>query len=197
MRISFLRALRMRTPILAAPLAAVAVFAAPGLAAGAESESAPPPGAKVDTVHIVFEKGQLKFVAPETVDQGDYLEIVNETNPKQVGPHTFSLVTKGAQPKTAKQRQICFTPGHICKAVAGWHGVKGEGLPTINPVNAGPEGWSTMGSLHKKGDSWFTGEKPGASFVQQVTASSGTTLYFMCAIHPWMHGKIKILPTGS
>jgi hypothetical protein len=195
LRISFLRPRRLRVLGLAIPLAAGAAIIAPGLAA--QAETVPPPGARVDTVHIVFEKGTLKFVAPESVDQGDYLEVVNETNPKQVGPHTFSLVTKGSIPKTRKQRQLCFTPNHICMAIAGWHGAKGEGPPKVNPVEAGPEGWSTLGSLHKKGDSWFTGLKPEASIVQQVTASSGTTLYFMCAVHPWMHGKITVLPTGS
>jgi hypothetical protein len=136
----------MRALALVAPLAVTAVIVAPGLAAGAEVT--PPAGAKVDAVHIVFEKGTLKFVAPESVDQGDYLEVVNETNAKQVGPHTFSLVTQGSLPKTKPARQRCFTPNHICMAIAHWHGVKGEGPPTINPVEAGPEGWSTMGNLH-------------------------------------------------
>ncbi|HEX2393628.1 MAG TPA: hypothetical protein VHI77_12025 [Solirubrobacterales bacterium] len=194
MRLLFHRP-RARAIALVAPLALAAVLLAPGLAAGAETTV--PPGAKVDTVHIVLEKGALKFVGPEAVGQGDYLQVINETNPRQVGPHTFSLVTKGSLPKTRPQRRLCFTPNHICMAIAHWHGVKGEGPPTINPVEAGPEGWSTMGNLHKTGDSWFTGNKPEASITQQVTASAGTTIYFMCAIHPWMHGKIAVGPTGS
>jgi hypothetical protein len=146
-----------------------------------------------DTVHIEIVKGALKFAAPQTVTQGDDLEIVNETNPKQVGPHTFSLVTKGSLPKTKPARQNCFTPKHICFAIAKWQGVKGQGAPSINPSEAGPEGWSTMGNLTKTGDSWFTGLKKGASFTQEVT-SAPQTIYFMCAIHPWMQGKIKVLP---
>ncbi|HEX8754539.1 MAG TPA: hypothetical protein VF731_14095 [Solirubrobacterales bacterium] len=195
MRISFLRPLRVRALALAVALAAAAVLVIPGLATGAGTT--PPPGAKVDTVHIVLEKGKLKFVAPESVDQGDYLEVLNETNPKQVGPHTFSLVTKGSIPKTGNQRHDCFTPKHICMAIAHWHGTNGKEPPKYNPVEAGPEGWSTMGTISKKGDSWFTGEKPKASIVQQVTATAGTTLYFMCAVHPWMHGQITVLPSGS
>ncbi|MFN8163602.1 MAG: hypothetical protein U0R26_07185 [Solirubrobacterales bacterium] len=187
---------RLRALALAVPAAAIALVALGSGAAGADT-AAPPAGAKVDVVHIELVKGALKFVAPESVDQGDYLEVVNETNPKQVGPHTFSLVTKGSVPKTKAARQKCFTPNHICFAIAKWHGVKGEGPPSINPAEAGPEGWSTMGNLHKKGDSWFTGEKPKASIVQQVSATAGQTIYFMCAIHPWMHGRIQVLPAGS
>lgn len=146
-----------------------------------------------NTVYIKASKGKLGFEAPKTIVTGEELEVLNTTNPKQVGPHTFSLVTKGSIPKTAKQRQLCFTPHHICKSIAGWHGVKGEGAPTINPVKAGAEGWDTLGSLTKKGDSWFTGQKPKASFEQTVTAAAGTTIYFMCAIHPWMHGSIEVV----
>ena len=147
-------------------------------------------------VHIEEVKGALKFVAPATVTQGDQLEIVNETDPKKVGPHTFAMVTKGSIPKTAGARKSCFTPKHICLSIAKWHGFspKTEKI-SINPAKAGPEGWSTPGSTTKKGDSWFTGEKKGASFSQQVTAAP-QTIYFMCAIHPWMHGQITVLPAS-
>jgi hypothetical protein len=150
--------------------------------------------ATTDQVKIELTKGKLKFVAPESVTVGDQLEIVNETNPKQVGPHTFSLVTKGSVPKTAGQRKACFTPKHICLAIAKWHGFnpKTEKI-SINPAKAGPAGWSTMGNATgKKGDSWFTGEKKGGHFSQEVTAEPGTTLYFVCAVHPWMHGQVKV-----
>jgi plastocyanin len=146
-----------------------------------------------DQISIQETGGKLHFVFPSTVTQGDQLEIINETNPKKVGPHTFSLVTKGSVPKTKNARQNCFTPNHICLSVAKWHGFnpKTEKI-SINPAPAGPEGWSTMGSTSKKGDSWFT-EKKGETFSQEVTAKPGT-LYFICAVHSWMHGKVTVLP---
>jgi hypothetical protein len=158
------------------------------------------PGASLPTATTVFisaQGGRLHFVAPKTIESGEELTVINQTNPKQVGPHTFALVTKGSIPKTKKARKLCFTPHHICKAIASWHGVKGNGPPTENPATAGAEGWDTLGSLTKKGDSWFTGTKPGASIVQKVTAAAGTTIYFMCAIHPWMHGSIEVLPPAG
>lgn len=156
--------------------------------------------ASAATVYIKGGKKGLRFVAPKTVVDGEELEVVNQTNPKEVGPHTFSLVTKGSIPTTPKGRQLCFTPHHICKAIAGWHGVKGNGPPKENPAEAGPEGWSTMGSLTKKGDSWFTGNKPEASFSQKVdvdTSAGASRIYFVCAIHPWMHGSINVLPSSE
>lgn len=155
------------------------------------------PTGVTDTISIKLEKGALGFEAPATVQQGDELNIVNETDPKKVGPHTFSMVTKGSLPKTPSARKNCFTPKHICLSISQWHGFnpKTEQI-TINPAKAGPPGWSTMGSTTKKGDSWFTGEKKGTSYSQLVTAEPGT-IYFMCAIHPWMQGKINVLPAPA
>lgn len=157
--------------------------------------------ATAGTVPTVFMKdsgGKLFFEAPKTIVNGEELAVVNTTNPHKVGPHTFSLVTKGSLPKTAKARQLCFTPKHICKAIATWHGVKGNGPVKKNPV-IGPNGWSTLGSVTKTGDSWFTGEKPGTSIVEPTafdTSAGATRIYFLCAIHPWMQGTINVLPGG-
>jgi hypothetical protein len=177
-------AVSARTVILAGLAALVALGALASVASAA-------------TVYIKDSKG-LRFEAPKTIVNGEDLEIVNQTNPHKVGPHTFSLVTKASLPKTPKARQLCFTPKHICKAIASWHGVKGNGPVKENPV-LGPDGWSTSGSLTKTGDSWFTGEKPGTSFVAPTafdTSAGATRIYFLCAIHPWMQGTINVLPGG-
>jgi hypothetical protein len=187
-------------------LAAATAFAALCVSASALAASYPSPSPSASpeaSVATVFIKGgiheKLHFVAPKTIVAGEDLKVENTTNPKQVGPHTFSLVAKSEIPKTAKERKLCFTKGHICKAIASWHGVKGNGPVKVNPVDVGPVGWSTLGSLTEKGDSWFTGTKPHASIEQPVTAETAagpTTIYFMCAIHPWMHGSIEVLPGG-
>jgi hypothetical protein len=183
------RAVSIRASIALAAGLVACIAVVPALASG-EATSA-------NTVYIKDGKGGLRFVGPKTILAGEELNIVNQTNPHKVGPHTFSLVTKGSLPKTPKARQVCFTPKHICMSIAKWHGVKGNGPVKVNPAEAGLPGWDTLGSVTKKGDSWFTGEKPGTSFVQPVSATVGTTLYFMCAIHPWMHGSIEVLPPAG
>jgi len=193
--------LKVVTLAAAAAVVALAAFG-PGLATGAygPTETVPAPTPGTATVYIKDGKGGLRFVAPKTAIAGEQLQVINQTNPHQVGPHTFSLVTKSSIPKTKSARQLCFTKGHICKAIAAWHGVKGNGPVSINPAKAGAEGWDTLGSVTAKGDSWFTGSsKPGTSVVQQLTADTSagpTTIYFMCAIHAWMHGSIEVLPAG-
>lgn len=165
---------------------------APALASGA-TELGP-----ANTVYMkaggAGPEGGLRFVAPKTIASGAELEVLNQTNPHKVGPHTFSLVTKGSLPKTRKAENNCFTPKHICMAIAKWHGTNGNGPVTKNPTKAGLDGWDTLGSVTKVGDSWFTGEKKaGTSIEQPVSAAAGTTLYFMCAIHPFMQGSIEVV----
>ena len=46
-------------------------------------------------------------------------------------------------------------------------------------------------SFGKKGDSWFTPDK-GTKQSRKVSAKAGKTLYFFCAVHPFMQGKIKV-----
>jgi hypothetical protein len=185
---------KSRAHSLSMPIAALALLAAlvvPNLAT-AETTGAIP-GEAVTTLEIKMEGKKMGFFGPGTVHEGEKLRIVNDTMPSMVGPHTFSLVTKGSLPKTAKQRKECFTPGKICMGIAGWYGLKGEENPKNPLVAVGAEGWDTMGTPTKKGDSYFFGKK-GASIEQVVSAKAGTTLYFMCAVHAFMQGSIKVLP---
>ena len=178
--------------VVALAIGLTAVLAlAPALASAADDLGS------ANTVYMKDGKGGLRFEAPKTIVTGEELEVLNQTNPKQVGPHTFSLVTKGSIPKTPKARQTCFTPKHICMSIAHWHGVKGNGPVKVNPVEVGLEGWDVLGSISKKGDSWFTGSKPNTSIVEKVSAPAGTSIYFLCAIHPWMHGSIEVLPAPT
>lgn len=165
---------------------AASLALAPALASGAY-ESNPE-----NTVFIKDGKKGLRFVAPEFINSGEELTILNTTNPRKVGPHTFSLVESSLIPKTKNARHRCFTPKHICMAIAHWHGSNGHGPVKQNPAQAGESGWDTEGNLTKKGDSWFTGSKPNATISQVVSAPAGTTITFMCAIHPWMHGSIEV-----
>jgi hypothetical protein len=187
---------KSRAAGLAGPLAALALLAALVIPNLATAESTTGASGSVATIEIKMEGKKMGFFGPTTVQEGQTLKVVNDTSPSMVGPHTFSLVTKGSLPKTAKQRKTCFTPGKICMAIAHWYGLKGEENPKEPLLEVGGEGWNTMGTLTKKGDSYFFGKK-GASVEEAVTAKAGTTLYFMCAVHPWMQGKIKVVPPAA
>jgi hypothetical protein len=182
--------------VAAATILVVLAIAGPGFAGAETTVGTEPAVATIDIKEV--KEYTPRFVGPKTVTEGGTLRIVNQTSAKKMGPHTFSLVEPSTLPRTPAARKHCFTPNHICMAIAKWHGVKGNGPPTINPAEAGLEGWDTEGSLTKNGDSWFTGSKKGASFEQVVSAKSGETIHFVCAIHPWMQGSVKVVaPTTT
>ena len=184
---------RLRLLVVLAALA-LSGGGASAAAAGAEVVPVPvEPTGKTVVISVREIAGKLRFVGPATVTAGDDLEIVNRTDPQRLGPVTFSLVRRDYLPKTKHAQAICFPPGRICWSIAEWQGVHGEGVPTINPAEAGLPGWDTPGSTTIPGDSWFSGLQPGGHFAQEVSARAGRRLWFMCAIHPFMRGTIKVV----
>ena len=107
---------------------------------------------------------------------------------KSTDPHTLSIVTHSQLPRTVKQIENCS----VCSAIAKSHGVNPEGPgpegpPPVPLVNIGAVGFD------KPGDSIFVGPKGrGGQVTFKVTARPGTTLNFMCAIHPWMQGRFLV-----
>ena len=189
------RSAKARGLFAAVPVVALLVALAASGSAGAETTA----GSK-SVIKMVAQGKTLKFEGPTTIEEGAQLEILNMTNPKQVGPHTFSLVTKGSVPKTASARKNCFTPKHICFAVAEWlHFNPKTEKVGLTLSKAGPAGWSTPGdATGTVGDTWFTGEsKSGTHITQVVSAKAGTTLYYFCAIHPNMHGSFKVVAPAT
>lgn len=136
------------------------------------------------------------FKADATVKSGSKLKIVNKSNPRDIGPHTFSLATKGAAKEVKTNKHKC---GHlklkVCKYVFKAHQVGGPpDFPVGKPnVDNGKKGWDQKFSdTHRKGDTWFAGKK-NATTSRKVIAKPGTTLYFFCLVHPEMVGKIKVV----
>jgi hypothetical protein len=176
-----------RRALLLAGVSGIAVLAAAGIASAGGSASQAAPSAV--TITAKFQQGRpFLFFSPRnaTIAQGGTLTIKNG---RPGIPHTFSLVRQSLLPKTRPQRQKCFDPGHICRRIAVWHQAL-DNTVDVNPVDVGQTGWDTAGGLHKTGDSvFFNRNRPRAL---PVSAPAGSTLYFMCAIHPWMQGTIAV-----
>jgi hypothetical protein len=168
-----------------------------GAAVAAKSTKAPSKA----TVNAV-QKVQFKinrFVKDGLRWQKDVYQIKSEgtltiVNKAHDGPHTFSIVAKKDLPKTTKQINECS----ICQTIGSQHGVtdpNAEGPPPFMYTDDGqgvnPTTPTDVG-FNKPGDSVFVGPNPGDSAVAKITAAKGTTLYFMCAIHPWMQAKVIV-----
>jgi hypothetical protein len=105
------------------------------------------------------------------------------------GPHTFSVVKKGQLPRTVNQINNCA----ICQTLAREHGAdpNSQAPPKFLFVENGT-GSNTPPNVDRPGDSAFIAPTPHANVTLTVTAKPGTTLYFMCAIHPWMQAKLVV-----
>jgi hypothetical protein len=114
---------------------------------------------------------------------GGTLTVSNKTTSGE--PHTFSIVKKSDVPRTLNQVFNCA----ICNTIALSHGVNPNGPPPNGPppittVDVNNDGFN------EPGDSQFV--PPHGTVHVQITAKRGTTLYFICIIHPWMQGVVKV-----
>lgn len=117
----------------------------------------------------------LRWARAETrIKSGGRLTLRNRT-PGET--HNFSIVTSRQVPLTAAQAMDC----RICRTINDRHDFS-EGPPRIAVVNRGRKG------IDRPGDSVaFSGTRR-----VKVTAKPGRTLRFICAVHPWMQGKLKV-----
>jgi plastocyanin len=128
----------------------------------------------------------LRF-APENirVDKGDTVTWAD--NALTTVPHTITIVDPKILPVDFATAYICLWDKRIlgvdgpCLQFMDAHG----GVPPSTPVvNVGDKG------LDVSGDSIFL--PPNGSVSAQVTARPGTTLHYICIIHPWMQGSITV-----
>jgi plastocyanin len=128
----------------------------------------------------------LRF-APENikVDKGD--TVTWKDDALTASPHTITIVDPEIVPFDFATAYICNWDKRIlgvdgpCLQFMDAHG----GIPPSTPVvNAGRNG------LDVAGDSIFL--PPNGSVSAQVTAGPGTTLHYICIIHPWMQGSITV-----
>lgn len=150
---------------------------------------------KVTKIKMVAKGHEPSFKAPKTVKAGTTLRIVNDSSPKKVGPHTFTLVTgKNMPTSNKKQKQCSQADGQgdgVCDRIAAAHKFDPKTFKVNKPsVDVGKKGWDKP--FGKKGDSWYT-EKEGEITGRKVSAKPGTVLRYFCVVHPFMQGKIKVV----
>jgi plastocyanin len=138
-----------------------------------------------------YVKNTMRFVPDTiTVRSGGTVTVATTTSE----PHTLSLVKRSDLPRSVAQVDSCEMAAarSVCNALAQAHGVDPTGPPPQGPppkplVDVGNPGFD------QPGDSTFIPPKGAGGPVSfKVTAKPGTTLYYLCAIHPWMIGRISV-----
>jgi uncharacterized cupredoxin-like copper-binding protein len=122
-----------------------------------------------------------------TVASGGTLHVVN--NAPDEGSHTLTVVKEKDLPRTVAKVLNC----KICNTLGEAHGAdpNSDAPPKFLFLENGV-GQATPPNVDRAGDSAVVDAKKGASVDLKVTAKKGTTLYFMCLIHPWMQGEVKV-----
>ena len=161
---------------LIAALALVIVIVVPALAAVRKA----PSRASVTAVdRPAFEPNRylgdgLRWARDETrIKSGGTLTLRNRTRET----HNFSIVSRRQVPRTARQVENC----RICKSINDAHDLS-AGPPKVAIVDKDGKGFNQPGD-----SAAFT-----SSLKLKVSAKPGRTLRFICAVHPWMQGKIVV-----
>lgn len=124
-----------------------------------------------------------------TIKSGGTLAFKNSLKDE---PHTFSVLKKSQLPRTNRQLNQCeaqppalpkYAP---CRVLVQAHAPTGQGAPQHPIVNKGKPG------IDVPGDSLFIAPKGAPQPTITVSAKPGTTLYFMCLIHPWMQAELIV-----
>jgi plastocyanin len=167
------------------------------------------PAAIASSAGAAIPKNQIRIVGGEKFKAGEFLKIDLRFKPRNVSVKsgsTVKVVNKAAdEPHTISFVEKAFLPTSFDVAVNDKlleaHQVdqnNEEAPPGVLVVDNGvavPEGGTlnvdTGFTPDVFGDSAFIA--PGQkTFSFKVTAKKGSRLYYFCAIHPWMQGKIKV-----
>ena len=130
----------------------------------------------------------LRFT-PEatTVTAGQRIRFVDDDQ-DNVEAHTATIVNQADLPTSFAEGDACFAETAPCGQALAAHDPDGDQQPPFNlVVNKGKPGLDTAGD-----SLLFGGDLDNQSISARVTAAPGTTLSYLCALHPWMQGKIRV-----
>jgi plastocyanin len=166
--------------VVAVALASAVVFAA---TSSAQDKTIRTMG--TEDVHInskIF--SNLRFSPGHTtLNSGDQLTLSHEDATDE--PHTLTIVDANELPTDVEEVFGCGEPGTVCDEVFTTVGPQVTDETQAQFINvAGGSGLD--GRLDTL---WLP---PGTSISVPVTAPSGTTLSYFCAIHAWMQGSITV-----
>jgi plastocyanin len=116
-----------------------------------------------------------------TIESGDTVTWVHSDDTE--APHTVTIATENQLVQTFSDFVLGTCPD--CDAASG-AALAGHfpGGPPVLELDDGD------GEFDDPGDSvlFF----PGQTFAKQINSPAGTTLFYFCAIHPWMQGSISV-----
>jgi plastocyanin len=141
-----------------------------------------------------FKQGRI------VVHKDDTVTWRNET----VAPHSITIVSQNDVPHTLAQTLEWPLHENFLVAHAPTIGAEGPIPPFVGSLDGFKASAASPARLDSNGDSLLVAEM-GAGYPSTlgslipdtvsavITAPEGTTLSYVCAIHPWMNGEIQVL----
>jgi plastocyanin len=174
----------LRTIVIAATAALVsALVAGPALA---QDRTVEVRGGDILNPSGQFIKNNFRFQPKSiSVTSGSVVRWVD--NDESDAPHTVTIADPADLPSTIEELDACFAPGGLCIETIEAHdpGLDEE-PPFTLVVNTGGPG------LDARGDSLLFAGPFDEAVEAQITAPAGSTLAYLCVLHPWMQGSIKV-----
>ena len=122
----------------------------------------------------------LRFTpGPLTVARGDTVTWTNSTDE----PHTITVLDADDIPTDVGEVFGCTAPGGPCEPALIGHGTN----PPTFVLGGGADGAAGLDGV---GDSLLV--FPDELISAHVTAPAGTTLHYLCVIHPWIVGSLNV-----
>jgi plastocyanin len=168
-----------------AAVAAVALASAVAFAATSAAQDKTIRTRGTEDVHInskIF--SNLRFSPGHTtLNSGDQLTLSHADATDE--PHTLTIVNASELPSDVEEVFECGAPGTLCDEVFTTVApqITDETQSQFINVAGGPGLDGRLDTL------WLP---PDTSISAPVTAPSGTTLSYFCAIHAWMQGSITV-----
>lgn len=169
-----------------ASAAAFAAIAAVGVFAGTTGAATVRTEGGLDFAPNEFVRDTVRWVPGHiVVRRGERVRWIDSD--ESPDPHTITIAAKRTIPRPGDNLFEC----RAC-ALANAH-LEDPSNPESDlaaiRVNRGPAG------LNQPGDSLFLA--PGGRIAARVTAAVGRRLHYICAIHPWMQGSIRVARAGG
>ena len=177
----------MRKLMIAVAAAAIAAVVSGGAVSAEHEKEVKVKGSEDFEPNALF-KSNFRFAPGEiAIHSGDTVTWIDKDNLNV--PHTITIVDSEDLPVNFSEAYLCLgadiLPGvdfiGRCLPFLAAHGGLAFSTPVVNSGDAG---------LDVPGDSLFL--PPDGSVSAQVTAAPGTTLHYMCILHPWMQGTITV-----
>jgi plastocyanin len=123
--------------------------------------------------------------APRHIDVSPGDTVAWHSVADEAAPHTITLVRQSKLPQNLAEMEQCYAPGEPCAGALRRHGNRQNRKFIVEDDQDDERG------LDEPRDSRWV--KANETLTARISSEGGKTLYYLCALHPWMQGSINVM----